>query len=102
MKDSASSLIRTEDRYIIIKYYHILLLRNGTLDWGTLITSRKVSDWISDEVIGFSSWPNSSSRTMALGSTQPLAEMSTRNLPVRKGLSARKVDNLISICEPIA
>jgi hypothetical protein len=29
----------------------------------------------------FSNLPNLSSRTMALGSTQPLTEMSTRNLP---------------------
>jgi hypothetical protein len=44
-------------------------------------TSRKVADSIPDEVIGFFSWPNLSSRTMALRSTQPLTEMSTRNLP---------------------
>jgi hypothetical protein len=36
---------------------------------------------ISDYIIGFFSRPNASSRTMALGSTQPLTEMSTRNLP---------------------
>jgi hypothetical protein len=30
---------------------------------------------------GFFNWPNPSSRTMALGSTQLLTEMSTRNLP---------------------
>jgi hypothetical protein len=36
---------------------------------------------IPDEVIGFVNWPNPSSRTMALGLTQPLTEMSTRNLP---------------------
>jgi hypothetical protein len=35
--------------------------------------------------IGFSNWPNPSSRTMALGPTQPLAKMSTRNLPGGKG-----------------
>jgi hypothetical protein len=29
----------------------------------------------------FFNLPNSTSRTMALGSTQPLTEMSTRNLP---------------------
>jgi hypothetical protein len=40
------------------------------------------------------------SRTMALGSTQPLAEMSTRNLPGSKGRPARKADNLTAICEP--
>jgi hypothetical protein len=37
---------------------------------------------------------------MALGSTQPLTEMSTRNLPGGKGRPARKADNLAAICEP--
>jgi hypothetical protein len=34
-----------------------------------------------DEVTGFFNWPNPSNRTTALGSTQPLTEMSIRNLP---------------------
>jgi hypothetical protein len=34
-------------------------------------------------------WPNPSSRIMALGWTQPLTEMSTRNLPGGKGRLAR-------------
>jgi hypothetical protein len=38
---------------------------------------------------------------MALGSTQPLTEMSTMNLPGGKGRPARKGDNLTSICEPV-
>jgi hypothetical protein len=41
---------------------------------------------------------------MALGSTQPLTEMSTKNLPVwggGEGRPARKTDNLTAICEPI-
>jgi hypothetical protein len=38
---------------------------------------------------------------MTLGSTQPLTEISTRNLPRGgKGQPARKAD-LIAICEPI-
>jgi hypothetical protein len=37
---------------------------------------------------------------MALGSTQPLTEMGTRNLPGGKGRLARKAD-LTAICEPI-
>jgi hypothetical protein len=49
----------------------------------------------------FFNWSNPSSRTMALGSTQPLTEMSTRNLPGCKGRPARKADNLTAICEPI-
>jgi hypothetical protein len=51
--------------------------------------------------LDFSIEPNPSSRTMALGSTQPLTEMSTRNLPGGKGRPARKADNLTAICEPI-
>jgi hypothetical protein len=38
---------------------------------------------------------------MALGSTQPLTEMSTRNLPGVKGQPAHKADNLTAICEQI-
>jgi hypothetical protein len=38
---------------------------------------------------------------MALGFTQPLTETSTRNLPAGKARPARKVDNLIAICESI-
>jgi hypothetical protein len=34
---------------------------------------------------------------MALGSTQPLTDMSTRNLPGGKG-PVRKADNIIAIC----
>jgi hypothetical protein len=38
---------------------------------------------------------------MTLGSTQPLTEMSIRNLSGDKGRQARKADNLTAICEPI-
>jgi hypothetical protein len=38
---------------------------------------------------------------MALGPTQPLTEMSTRNLPGGKERPARKADNHTAICEPI-
>jgi hypothetical protein len=36
----------------------------------------------------------------ALGSTQLLTEMSTRNLPGGKGRLALEADNLTAICEP--
>jgi hypothetical protein len=49
----------------------------------------------------FFNLPNPFSRTMTLGSTQPLTEMSTRNLPRGKGRPAHKADNLIAIYEPI-
>jgi hypothetical protein len=50
--------------------------------------------------LDFSIVLNPSSRITALGSTQPLTEMSTTNLPGGKGQRARKVDNISSICEP--
>jgi hypothetical protein len=42
-------------------------------------TNRKVAGSIHDEVAGISQWLNPSGRIVALGSTQPLTEMSTRN-----------------------
>jgi hypothetical protein len=51
------------------------------------------------DIIGIFNIPNRSSHTMALGSTQPLTEMSNRNLPGGKGRPVRKPDNLTAICE---
>jgi len=48
--------------------------------------SRKVAVSIPDGVIGIFHWHNPSGSTMALGLTQPLTEMSTRNISLgRKG-----------------
>jgi hypothetical protein len=55
-------------------------------------TSWKVAGSIPDEVMG---------RTMVLGSTQSLTEMSSRKLPGGKRRPARKADNLTAICEQI-
>ena len=43
-------------------------------------TSRMVAGSIPDDVIGIFHWHNPSGRTMAVGLTQPLTEMSTRNI----------------------
>ena len=43
-------------------------------------TSRKVAGSIPDDVIGIFHLYNPSGRTMVLGSTQALTEMSTRNI----------------------
>jgi hypothetical protein len=42
----------------------------------------------------FCNLPNASSRTMVLGSTQPLTEMSTKNFPGSKRRPARKAETL--------
>jgi hypothetical protein len=54
---------------------------------------------VPDEV-SFFNLPSPSSRTMALGSTQPLTKMSTRNLPGGKKRPARRADNLAAVCVP--
>jgi hypothetical protein len=52
-------------------------------------------------LLDFFNWPNPSSLTMALGSTQPITEMSIRKIPGGKLQSTRKADNLTAISEPI-
>jgi hypothetical protein len=54
---------------------------------------------VPDEV-DFFNLPNHFSRIMALGSTQPLTEMSTKNLPGGKKRPGPRADNLAAICEP--
>jgi hypothetical protein len=62
-------------------HHHICL--RGTL-WCSWLrhcaTSRKVTGSIPDGVDGIFHWHNPSGHTMALGLTQPLIEMSTRNI----------------------
>ena len=48
-------------------------------------TSRKIAGSIPHGIIRIFHWHNPSGRTMALGSTQPLIEMSTRNISWGKG-----------------
>jgi hypothetical protein len=64
-------------------------------------TSRKVPSSIPDEAIGFFNYLKPSSRIMALGLTQPLTELSTRNPPGSNGRPVRKADNLTAISEQI-
>jgi hypothetical protein len=54
------------------------------------------------KLLDFFSLPNASSRTMALGSTQPLREMSTRNLPRVEGRPAPKAHNLTAFASRLS
>jgi hypothetical protein len=65
-----------------------------------VLQAEKVAGSNPDEV-DFFNLPNTSSRTMTMGSTQPLTETSTRNIPGGKRRPARKADNLTGIFEPI-
>jgi hypothetical protein len=53
---------------------------------------------ILDEVIGFVNLPNSASRTVVLGSSQPITEMSTRNLSGAKGRPTQPHRHLWADC----
>ena len=67
-------------RVIFITYIQF----TGGTRWRSLLrhrdTSRKVAGSIPDGVVGIFHLHNPSGRTVALGSTQPLTEMSTRNI----------------------
>jgi hypothetical protein len=75
--------------------------RGSVVGWSTRLKAGRSRVRFRMRSLDVFNWPNTSSRTMALGSTQPLTEMSTRNLPGGKGRPAREADNLTAICEPI-
>jgi hypothetical protein len=66
--------------------------------WGSMLQAGTSRDRVYMRWIFFN-LPNISDRIMALGSTQPLIEMSTRNLSGDKRRPARRADNLTAICE---
>jgi hypothetical protein len=64
-----------------------------------MLQAERLPVQVPDEV-DFFNLPNPSSRTIALGLTQPLTEMSTRNFPVVKKRPVHRADNLAAIYEP--
>jgi hypothetical protein len=68
--------------------------------FSTTLQAGRLPVRVPDKVDFFFNLPNPSSHIMALGSTQPLAEMSTRNFPGDKKRPTHKADNLTAICEP--
>jgi hypothetical protein len=104
-----SQEIRTEhflNAAILIHFLHADILfftafpgaRGSVVGWGTMLQAGRSPGRVPVEVDLFS-LPNSASRTMALGLTEPLTEMSTRNLPGGKKRPAHRADNLAAICE---
>jgi hypothetical protein len=87
-----------------IKWHLILISLIWFITCRTVYThyalSTNVTGSIPDKVIEFFNWPNPSSCYMALGSAQPVTEMSTRNLPRGKGRPTRKADNLTTLLSP--
>ena len=72
------------------KFWNVVLEKDGddqldrscekwiSITWSQHATNRQVAGSIPDGVFEIFQWHNPSGRTMALGSTQPLTEMSTR------------------------
>jgi hypothetical protein len=52
-------------------------------------------------LLAFFNLRNPSSRIVALGFTQPLTEINTKNLPSGKTWPTRKADNRTAICESV-
>jgi hypothetical protein len=67
---------------ILLNFIYVLLLMGfAVAQWlRHCTTNRKVAGSIPDGVIGIFHCHNPADRTMALGSIQPLTEMSTRNI----------------------
>jgi hypothetical protein len=63
---------------------HMYMCVHGSTRWRSSLrhctASRRVTGSIPDRVTGICHWHNPFGHTMALGSTQPLTEMSTRNI----------------------
>jgi hypothetical protein len=72
----------------VYRYSFSFIISATTIIWGHTVahwlrycaTNRKVAGSIPDGVIEIFHCNNPSKRTMSLGSTQPLTEMSTRNI----------------------
>ena len=65
----------------ILKMFSPDLMGTAVAQWlRCCATNRKVAGSIPDGITGIFHWNNPSDRSMALGSTQPLTEMSTRSI----------------------
>jgi hypothetical protein len=85
-----------------IWYMHVsgVGARGSVVGWGTMLQAERSPVQIPMRSLDFFNWPNPSSCTMALGLTQPLTGMSSRNRPGGQGRPASGADNLTTICEP--
>jgi hypothetical protein len=76
-------------RTIILQYKrsklneNISIFTGSILGWATMLQAGRSQVWFLIKSLNFFSLPNPSSRIMALVSTQPLTEISTRKFPGR-------------------
>jgi hypothetical protein len=85
--------------YLFAHAYFVIGARGSVVGWGTMLQVGSSPVRVPDEV-DFLTDLIIPAALMALGSTQPLTEMSTRNLPGGKKRPARRADNFAAIYEP--
>jgi hypothetical protein len=82
----------------VVCRYKFSTYKNGGTRWCSWLrhcdTNWKVAGSIPDSVIGIFHWHNPSGRTMTLELTQPLTEMSTRNISWWLPWPVRRANNL--------
>jgi hypothetical protein len=83
---------------VLIKYLDTKGACGSIVGWGTMLQARRSPVQVPNEV-DFFNLPNPSSRTMALVSTEPLTELSTRNLPGGKKRPECRTDSLATMYE---
>jgi hypothetical protein len=86
---------------ILLSYRISLGPRGSVVGWGTMLQPGGSRVRIPMRSLDYFSLLDPSSRTNALGTTQPVREMSAKNISGAKGRPARKADNLTASCVPI-
>jgi hypothetical protein len=76
--------------------FRVYIILNESRIWSFMPAYKDLTGAVPDEM-DFSNLPSHYNGTIALGSTQPLTEMSTRNLPGGKMRPARRADKLAAI-----
>jgi hypothetical protein len=84
--------------FILASIQYKLVARDNLLAWGTVLQTVRSRVQFLIMPLNFSNLRNSSSCTMAMGSTLPQTEMSTRKVPGVRMPAERKADNLTAIC----
>jgi hypothetical protein len=86
-------------------FLHLLVVREGArgsvVVWGTMLQARRPWTRFQIRSLEFFNLPNPSSLTMALGSTQPLTEISTRDLSGGKGFRHLRLTTSPHFCDTI-
>jgi hypothetical protein len=86
------------DSVIFGRFLFTFWARGGAVCSGCALQAGQSRGSIPDGVTGIFHWHNPSGRTMTLRSTQPLAEMSTRNFSeIKSGRYVRKADNITTL-----